>query len=339
MNALVGHEKILKFLERAVLDARPAHAYLFTGLEGVGKKLVSVRFACMLNCPDPIGDRFASCPVCQKIAAEKHPDVTVERPEKGAIRIDRIRNIQSSLKYAPVEGNWRVVIIDDAHLINRSAQNALLKTLEEPPASHMLILITANPNLLLSTVRSRCRRIRFGSLSREEIIEILSCRGVSEEKARVLADLSSGSVARANDMDNPNFMEMRDRVIGFLADPSACGIAGTLELSADISGERSGALDAIEIAKGWIRDVLTWHAGAPDRVERQSLDIIAATAQHHSSQQLLSAYEELATASDLIQADFNVNRNLVTDVMLMKVMRILAGPSLGTQRRDERIHT
>jgi DNA polymerase III subunit delta' len=330
MDALLGHEKILDFLKRTVQEARPAHAYLFSGLEGVGKKLVAVRFACMLNCPDPVEDRDLSCPVCGRIAAEKHPDVAIERPEKGIIRIDRIRNLQSAFKYAPVEGNWRVMIIDDAHLMNRSAQNALLKTLEEPPPSRMLILVTSKPNLLLSTVRSRCRRIRFGALSEEAMGRILEDRGVSGDRARILAEFSSGSVGRAIEMDSSSFMRLRDKIVGLLANPSALGISGCLELSAEISTDRGAALDAVEIARAWIRDVLTYKGGAEVRAGRDSLDIIASAAQHHTSAQLLSAYDELTTASELIQADINVNRNLVTDVMLLKILRILAGPGLGT---------
>lgn len=330
MDALLGHEKILDFLKRTVQEARPAHAYLFTGLEGVGKKLVAVRFACMLNCPDPSEDRELLCPVCRKIAAEKHPDVAIERPEKGIIRIDRIRNLQSAFKYAPVEGKWRVMIIDDAHLMNRAAQNALLKTLEEPPPSRMLILVTSKPNLLLSTVRSRCRRIRFGALSREAMEHILDAKGVSRDRAQVLANLSSGSIGLAIEMDSSSFMRLRDRMISLLADPSALGISGILELSAEISTDRGAALDAVEIAQAWIRDVLMHKAGSPVQTEGDSLDIIASAAQHHTSEQLLTAYDELTTASELIQAEINVNRNLVTDVMLLKILRILAGPSLGT---------
>jgi DNA polymerase-3 subunit delta' len=330
MDALLGHQKILDFLKRTVQEARPAHAYLFTGLEGVGKKLVAVRLACMLNCPDPAGDRDSECPVCRKISAEKHPDVAIERPEKGIIRIDRIRNLQSAFKYAPVEGNWRVVVIDDAHLMNRAAQNALLKTLEEPPPSRMLILVTSKPNLLLSTVRSRCRRIRFGALSEEVMHRILEAKGISPDRARVLTALSSGSCGRAIEMSSPGFMRLRDRVIGFLTDPSAFGISGVLELSAVVSSDREVALDAVEIARAWIRDILTYEDGNQIRSEGDSLDIIASAAQHHTSAQLLRAYDELTTASELIQADINVNKNLVTDVMLLKILRILAGPTLGT---------
>jgi DNA polymerase III subunit delta' len=332
MDAFPGHERILDFLKRTVQEARPAHAYLFTGLEGVGKKLVAVRLACMLNCPDPVVDHDLNCPVCRKIAAEKHPDVSIERPEKAVIRIDRIRSLQSAFKYAPVEAKWRVIIIDDAHLMNRAAQNALLKTLEEPPPSRMLILVTSKPNLLLSTVRSRCRRIRFGALSDETILQILETRGVSPDKARVFAALSSGSAGRAIGMNNSAFMRLRDKIVTFLADPCAPGISGVLELSAEISGDHDVALDALEIAQAWIRDVLKYQAGAKLRIGEDSLDIIASAAQHHTSSQLLPVYDELATASGLIQADINVNRNLVTDVMLLKILRILEGPTLGTAK-------
>jgi hypothetical protein len=125
-------------------------------------------------------------------------------------------------------------------------------------------------------------------------------------------------------------MRLRDRMISLLADPSALGISGILELSAEISADRGAALDAVEIAQAWIRDVLMHKAGSPVQTEGDSLDIIASAAQHHTSEQLLKAYDELTTASELIQAEINVNRNLVTDVMLLKILRILAGPSLGT---------
>lgn len=312
-------------------DARPAHAYLFTGLQGIGKKLVAVRFACMLNCPNPGEDSDFSCPTCRKIAAEKHPDVVIEKPEKGLIRIDRIRSLQSSFKYAPVEGNWRVAIIDDAHLMNRSAQNALLKTLEEPPPFRLIILVTPNPTVLLSTVRSRCRRIRFGSLSDTDIAEFLThTKGFSRDRARTLAWLSSGSIGRALEMDGSHFMDLREKILRVLSDSTQGGIAGLLEFSGVISADRGTALDAVEIARCWIRDVLLYKTGCSDEIGGDSLDIIAPAAQHHDSEELLAVYDELAAASELIQAEINVNRNLVTDVMMLRIARILSGPSFGT---------
>jgi len=331
MTFLVGHENNLALLERTVREGRPAHAYLFTGPAGIGKKLVAMRFACLLNCARPGEDTDGSCNVCRRIIAEKHPDVTIERPEKGMIRIDRIRNVQAFFKYAPVEGRYRILIIDDAHLMNRSAQNALLKTLEEPPPGRVLVLISARPFLLLSTVRSRSRRMRFNPIPFSPLAELLEQKGLPAEKARILASMSSGSVERAMEMAESKFLDLREQMIAALTDPMGKSISGLLELSAAISVDRQTAAEAIDIALTWIRDLLVEQNGfdIAEPVHGDFLDRIASAAQHHSSRQLLSVYDELSRASSLIEADINVNRNLVTDVMFLKIARILAGPTLG----------
>jgi DNA polymerase III subunit delta' len=331
MTFLVGHESNLALLERTVREGRPAHAYLFTGPDGIGKKLVAVKLACLLNCVAPGEDPDGSCHVCRRIIAEKHPDVTIERPEKGMIRIDRIRDLQAFFKYAPVEGRHRVTIIDDAHLMNRSAQNALLKTLEEPPPGRILILISARPSILLPTVRSRSRRMRFNPIPFSPLEELLEQKGLPVEKARTLAAMSSGSVARALEMAASNFLDLREQVVSAMTNPMGKRLSGLLELSATISVDRQTAAEAIEIASTWIRDLLLEQTGfsLSGRVHGDFLDRITSGAQHHNSRQLLSVYDELVKASSLIEADINVNRNLVTDVMFLRIARILAGPTLG----------
>ncbi len=331
MTFLVGHENNLALLKQTVTEGRPAHAYLFTGPEGIGKKRIGLRFACLLNCHGAHENLEGSCSVCRRIIAEKHPDVTIERPERGMIRIDRIRNLQAFFKYAPVEGRYRVTIIDDAHLMNRSAQNALLKTLEEPPSGRVLILVTSRPSLLLPTVRSRTRRMRFNPIPLSSLAKLLEQMGIPLEKARALAVMSSGSVARAMEMDASSFLDLRERIVSALSDPKGKTIGGLLELSATISTDKHTAVQAIEIATTWIRDLLVEQAGfdLTERIHGDFLDRIASAAQHDNSRQLLSVYDELVKASSLIESDINVNRNLVTDVMLLRIARILAGPSLG----------
>lgn len=336
MSAVVGHEAVVDLLKRTVHERRPAHAYLFSGREGIGKKRVAVEFACLLNCPSPTEEHDRSCPVCRRIVAEKHPDVTIERPEKDIIRIERIRELQGRFRYAPVEGRYRVAIIDDAHLMNRSAQNALLKILEEPPPARILILVSSKPLLLLPTVRSRCRRIRFGPVPSKAIAAFLEARhGLESERAALLAAMSGGSAGRAIAMADTNFTDLREQVISVLADPGSYGIGGLLEFSGKISAYRSTALDAIEIASTWIRDLIVQEIGSETQtmIHVDSLDRIAETAQHHTSEELLSAYAELVGAAELIEAPINVNRNLVIDLMLLKVARVLAGPDMGLTMR------
>ncbi|MFH1112546.1 MAG: DNA polymerase III subunit delta' [Pseudomonadota bacterium] len=332
MANLIGHERVMEVLERAVREGRPAHAYLFTGREGIGKKRAAIDFACRLMCPGPEADRDATCPVCRRIVARNHPDVAVETPERGIIRIDRIRILQGYFRYAPIEGEFKITVIDDAHTMNAAAQNALLKTLEEPPAGRILILVTSKPFLLLPTVRSRVRRIRFAPLSVDEVAGILERdRGVPAQRAEMLASMSGGSVARALEMDDSGFLDLRDNMLTVLKDPGALGIAGIVEMSSGLSSDKKRAADAIDIAVTWIRDQLTTLVGGDawpyPRGDSPGEDSSAPC--RFTARELLSVYDELLRASALIEADINANRNLITDVMLLKMARVLAGPTFG----------
>jgi DNA polymerase-3 subunit delta' len=332
MDSLVGHEKILALLSRTAEEDRPAHAYLFTGREGIGKKSVAVIFASLLNCPDREHDVDQTCPTCRRIVREKHPDVVVERPERGIIRIEQVRAARYFFRFAPVEGRYRVLIVDDAHLMNRSAQNALLKTLEEPPRASILILISSKPALMLPTVRSRCRRIRFKPIAVGELGGLLARRlDVEPARARVLAGVACGSVARALTMDASKSLDMRDGIVQILREPAKEGMAALLGFSEKISSDRATALEAIELASTWVRDLLTEKLGAEalDPIHSDLLDTTRLTAQHHSTDALLSVHEELRKAAELIEAEINANTRLVTDLMFLRIARILHGPTMG----------
>lgn len=320
-------------------QARLAHAYLFAGPDGLGKKLVALRFACMLNCPDRTEDEDWSCPVCRRIGEGKHPDVTLDEPERGMIRIERIREMHRFFKYAPIEGAYRVAIIDDAHLMNRQAQNALLKTLEEPPSNRALILVTAKPARLLPTVRSRCQRISFQPLPLEPLAEFLVERlNIPTEKAQSLAALGNGSVGRALEIHGRNYAELKDLMMDLLLQPGKEGIRALLENAIRISSDREAALDAIEIGATIIRDMIfhKMELDESDFIHRDSLDRISLGAQHQGYEELLAVYEELSRASELIESEINVNRNLVVDVMLLKAVRALAGPGMGAVQEARR---
>ncbi|MEW6137416.1 MAG: DNA polymerase III subunit delta' [Thermodesulfobacteriota bacterium] len=327
----VGHEHVVSVLERAARSGKPAHAYLFSGREGIGKKLVALQFACLLNCPDLDHDLDASCPTCRRIRSGNHPDVIVESPERGIIRIERIRNLRGFFRYAPIEGRFRVAIIDDAHAMNGPAQNALLKTLEEPPAGRLLILVTSSPFRLLPTVRSRCRRVRFNPIPVEALAEVLGReKGIEPDRARVLAAVSCGSMSRALELDASHFLDSKEAIISVLERPGAQGMSGLLQLSQNMA-EGKRVLDAIDVAVTWLRDILVSKIMSDTSAlfHVDSLDRISAAAQHQSTEKLLRVYDEMVKAAALLESEINVNANLVTDVMFLRITRILAGPSLG----------
>jgi len=335
MSALAGHITTIDLLRRTVEQDRPAHAYLFTGREGTGKKKVAVRFACMLNCLSPECNAEGTCSACRRICSGTHPDVVVEEADKGIIRIERVRQIQHFFRYPPVEGRYRVTVIDNAHLMNRSAQNALLKILEEPPERRILVLVTARPYLLLSTVRSRCRRIRFAPLTPDTVARLLrDIRKMDPSRAEALAAMSGGSVSTALSMDRSNLPALRERLISALMDPGVIGLVGLMELSAAISSDRRTALEVIQAAITWIRDLLVTKVGAASTcalANRDYLDTIASAAHRQGVEQLISVFDELVNAARLIEWEINVNPNLVTDLLLLRIIRTIAGPTLGVR--------
>ena len=205
---IVGHRGVITRVSRAVARGSLPPSVLLTGPDGVGKRLVAVAIAEAMNCADPrrdqaglAADACGRCAVCGRIARGTYPDVVVLQPgdsASGSITVDQVRGVVAQTGYRPFEGRRRVFVIDQADLLVLQAQNALLKTLEEPPASAQFVLVTARPDLLLDTVRSRCPRLRFGLLAAADIADVLSSRhGVDPRQARSAAASAGGSLGRA----------------------------------------------------------------------------------------------------------------------------------------------
>lgn len=223
-----GHRRLVGLLGRAArADALPP-SLVFAGPEGVGKKLTALALGQVLNCPSPVDgadggrDACGVCPSCRRIDKGIHPDVVVVRPDDNAsIKVDPIREVVAQTAYRPYEGRSRVVIIDDADLLETSAQNALLKILEEPPAHNVFVLVTARPDDLIETVRSRCCLLRFAPLPPGEIAGVLMTRhGQAEADARAAAALAGGSFLRALASTGGELAEARAVAAGVLVEAS-----------------------------------------------------------------------------------------------------------------------
>ena len=204
---IVGHRGVVALLARAVARGALPPSLLLTGDDGVGKRTVALAVAQVLNCASPrqgtaadlATDACGRCGPCGRIARGAFPDVRTLAPgETGTIAIDAVRGAIGQVGYRPFEGRRRVVIIDQADRLLPPAQNALLKVLEEPPASSQFLVITARPDMLLDTVRSRCPRVRFGQLASDDIVRLLTAaHGWDAGAARASAAAAGGSVGRA----------------------------------------------------------------------------------------------------------------------------------------------
>ncbi len=224
---IVGHRRLKRLLTRAVQSGALPPSLIFAGPDGVGKRQMALALAQALNCLDPVidgdgGQRDAcgACPSCGKIARGLHPDVRLVQPEDGgSITVDQVRDVVAQTAYRPFEGRSRVVIVDQADLLGEFAQNALLKTLEEPPPRNVFILVTSRPSLLLTTVRSRCCVLRFAPLAAGEIAAALAARhGYGEHDARQAAALAGGSLARALQAGTGGLEDVRAVAMGVLAE-------------------------------------------------------------------------------------------------------------------------
>jgi len=216
---------LLSIVSRAIARDTIPPSLLLTGPKGVGKSLVAQVAAEVMNCRTPVEangglaiDSCGVCSVCNRIQRGSYPDVIeLEPTESGSIVVDQIRVVLGQVGYKPFEARRRVVIVDEADMMVTAAQNALLKTLEEPNESTQMILVTSRPDLLLDTVRSRCPQLRFGLLDVEEIIAVLAQRvEVDEVSARSAAVLAGGSAGQAIKVASGELVESRQAALGLL---------------------------------------------------------------------------------------------------------------------------
>ena len=248
---------------------------IFAGPDGVGKRTAAVALAQLLNCLAPAAaDACGVCASCRRIARGVHADVLIIEPgETGTIKIDQVREAIERAAYRPFEGRRRVVIVDDADAMVIEAQNALLKTLEEPPAASIFVLVTSRPDLLLPTVLSRCQRLRFGRLSPADVAAVLMrSHGYTEADAHASASASDGSVGAALEGGSEGFVDARDAAMQLLQTVSSSTdprrkLDGARTLA---GGGRAGA-DRDELARRlralatMVRDILLLKAPGDDR--------------------------------------------------------------------------
>ena len=227
---ITGHAHIHQLLARASARASLPPSLIFAGPEGVGKRMTAIALAQFLNClapvrvapdegPDsPAVDACGVCASCKRIARGVHADVLLIEPgDTGSIKVDQVRDAVERTGYRPFEGRRRVVIIDDADALMITAQDALLKTLEEPPPASVFVLVTSRPDVLLPTVRSRCHRLRFGRLAPADVAAVLMAEHqYSEADAYAAASASDGSPGAAVEESAEGYVDARDAAAGLL---------------------------------------------------------------------------------------------------------------------------
>lgn len=198
-DEVVGQQPIIQTLKNAIVQNRIAHAYLFCGPRGTGKTSIAKIFAKMLNCEDESNKPCGKCINCKMVQNGSHPDI-IEIDAASNNGVDEVRNLIDKVKYAPMQGKYKVYIIDEVHMMTTGAFNALLKTIEEPPEHVVFILATTEPNKVIPTIISRCQRFDFNKVSQKDIEKRLSivCKEekieIDPEAISLIAQLADGGM-------------------------------------------------------------------------------------------------------------------------------------------------
>jgi DNA polymerase-3 subunit delta' len=315
---LYGHEKPISILKSAMVRDRIAHAYLFYGMEGIGKRAVASVFARALNCgaEDPPCDACASC---RKAAHNNHPNIITIRAEGQFIKIAAVKEIQARMTFRPGEGK-RFFIIEDADRMNAAAANALLKTLEEPSPGNILLLTTARSHALPMTILSRCQHLRFTPLSREDVALFLREKeGLDDDAAKILAASSGGSIGRAIEMNREDYLTLRNGILDYLAQDDPADLLKRLAFAGRFGTERESILEGLRILRSGYRDsLLLGETREKERLMfRDRAAVIEAIAGRLSGRDLLHNIATVTAAMGAIVQ--NANKSLTLEAMLIKL--------------------
>lgn len=197
---IVGNDKVKTFLDNQIKNNHVLHSYLFVGIEGIGKKLFAKEFAKKILCLEE-NDNNGTCLSCVKWNSSNHPDFTIIEPDNNTIKIEQIRNMQEKIEEKPITSKKKVYIIVDSEYMTKEAQNCLLKTLEEPPEYATIILTTSNESKLLNTIKSRCIKVQFDSLSENEMRDFLRKNSSIVESTQTFIEMSQGSIGKLLHME------------------------------------------------------------------------------------------------------------------------------------------
>lgn len=338
-NQLIGNEGVKESLQRMLEAKRLPGALLFSGEEGIGKKLFALEIARALNCRILRGVQgCGECSICQRISRFNYPqseesevwksiiwsdhgDVGMVVAPKRLLLVDQMRQIEREANFRPFEGKSRVFLIDDADKMNEPAANALLKVLEEPPPTSHLILITSQPAMLLPTIRSRCQVVRFSPLSAKEIENhLVQAHNTPPQEAALRARVARGSLGRALTSNSKRLSEQRSTMLEVLRALALTGDRLRLLRSAEELNEARYKEEfevRLDILETLIRDALAVAVGASEShlINSDLLTELTGISGKISTGQATTWITQIEEMRE--QLVVNINRKVATDALLM----------------------
>lgn len=256
---IIGHKSIIEHLRQGVQTGQIGHAYIFEGDDGIGKRLTARTLAAALQCREGSGEPCGRCISCLQMESGNQPDVSYVTHEKSVIGVDDIRQqLCAPMEIKPYAGPYRIFIVDEAEKMNEQAQNALLKTLEEPPEYGIILLLTNNRNAFLPTIQSRAVLLSFLPVAESELIPFLMERAkIPDYRARLAATLAGGSPGKALSISgSEEFRKQKDLAVGIMQALPDMGDERMAVTAKNLAAGKDGLDEIIELMTVWIRDLL-----------------------------------------------------------------------------------
>lgn len=317
-----GHNWAVDHLRKAIINDRTRHAYLFTGVDGIGKRTLAYAFAMALNAPADAGNIDYDTPAARKIMSGNHPDIVLtERDEKtGALKIAAIRELATRLALKPYETRYRVAILDDFQFARPQAQDALLKTLEEPATTSILLVLASSTDNILATITSRCQVMALRPLSVKATQDVLAREyDIPPPDADLLARISGGRVGWAINATEPEspVMAGRAQALDMLEDALRSGRVGRFNIAGDVEQDKLVVLPLLALWITYWRDVVMINLGASfSLMNADREDMIVSVAGNIDTQAATRALNATRQAQQTIM-NTNANIKLVLEAMFL----------------------
>ncbi len=318
---IMGQDRQIETLVHALAGKTLAHAYLFTGIPGIGKTTAACTLAKALHCKNKRDDCCDACISCKKIDHGTHPDLLVIEPEGDSIKINQIRKMQEQVSYTSYEGHHKIVLLAGAERMTIQSSNCLLKTLEEPPPHTVLILLTSAPYQLPSTVRSRCQSVMFQPLPEAVIEEALQkkCGGEDGEKVQLIASLAGGSLGRAVRWMENGLLQERKELLETLSRLHTCSPTALMQCAELLGEDKERVREKLDMITWWLRDLLLLKATSQTNhiINKDCIREARAAASRLSWFNLFEQAQVINEVRTAVQS--NVNVRLAMETMLFKL--------------------
>lgn len=320
-SEIVGHEQIKEHMQAAIRDKKPFHAYLFQGEEGVGKEALARTFAAGLQCQSESADKpCKECVSCRQMESGNQPDVIWVTREKASLGVDEIREqLCNTMDIKPFSSPYKIYLVPEAEKMTGAAQNALLKTIEEPPEYGIVILMTSNISALLPTIQSRCLTMEFRPLSTAVVESYVKehCQ-VPDYQARASAAFAQGNLGKAmRYAKSEDFIERKDHIISLLRHVEQMDLSEMLAVIKDLGTRKDEVRDYIDLMVLWYRDVLLFKATKDinQLLFQDEASYISREASHRSYEKIEEILQAFEKAKVRLRA--NVNFDITMELMLL----------------------